>query len=107
MSTTTFHLGTPTLQFDGQPATHCPDELLQRYEALIANQRMSWTEHLHLTRRLGAGGQGIVYLSQRRGTDSFTLPVAIKVFSPARYDDVRSYDEAMARIAQIAARVAQ
>ncbi|MBI3839814.1 MAG: serine/threonine protein kinase [Planctomycetia bacterium] len=107
MSTTTFHLGTPTLQYDGQPATHCPDELLDRYEALITGQRMSWTEHLHLTRRLGAGGQGIVYLSQRRGTDSFTLPVALKVFSPARYDDVRSYDEAMARIAQIAARVAQ
>jgi eukaryotic-like serine/threonine-protein kinase len=107
MSSTTFHLGTPTLQYDGQPASHCPDELLDRYEALIDNQRMSWTEHLHLTRRLGAGGQGIVYLSERRGTDSFTLPVALKIFSPARYDDVRSYDDAMARIAQIAARVAQ
>jgi eukaryotic-like serine/threonine-protein kinase len=107
MSTTTFHLGTPTLQYDGQPASHCPEELLDRYEALITGQRMSWTEHLHLTRRLGSGGQGIVYLSQRRGTDNFTLPVALKVFSPARYDDVRSYDEAMARIAEIAARVAQ
>ena len=57
---------------------------------------MSWTEHLHLTRRLGSGGQGVVYLSERRGTDNFTLPVALKIFSPARYDDARSYDEAMA-----------
>jgi len=107
MTSTTFHLGTPTLQYDGQPAVHCPSDLLDRYEGLIMGQRMSWTEHLHLTRRLGAGGQGVVYLSERRGTDNFTLPVALKIFSPARYDDVRSYDEAMSRIAQVAVRVAQ
>jgi serine/threonine-protein kinase len=107
MSTTTFHQGVATLAIDGQPATQCPDELCERYERLIDGQRMSWTEHLHLTRRLGSGGQGVVYLSKRRGTDNFTLPVALKIFSPARYDDARSYDEAMERIAQIAARVAQ
>ncbi len=105
--TTTFHLGVPTIDFEGQPATRCPDELLARYDDVIGNQRMSWTEHLHMTRRLGAGGQGVVYLSERRGTDDFTLPVAVKVFSPARYEDARGYDEAMARIARIAARVAQ
>jgi serine/threonine protein kinase len=105
--TTTFHLGVPTIDFEGQPATRCPDELLARYDEVIGNQRMSWTEHLHMTRRLGAGGQGVVYLSERRGTDDFTLPVAVKVFSPARYEDARGYDEAMARIARIAARVAQ
>jgi len=105
--TTTYHLGVPTIDFEGQPATRCPDELLARYDEVIGNQRMSWTEHLHMTRRLGAGGQGVVYLSERRGTDDFTLPVAVKVFSPARYEDARSYDEAMARIARIAARVAQ
>ncbi len=107
MSTTTFHYGNPTLTVEGQAATRCPDELLARYDAVIGDQRMSWTEHLHLTRRLGAGGQGVVYLSERRGTDNFTLPVALKIFSPARYDDARSYDEAMGRIAEIAVRVAQ
>jgi serine/threonine protein kinase len=107
MSTTTFHYGSPTVTYEGQPAPHCPDELLERYDSVISDQRMSWTEHLHLTRRLGSGGQGVVYLSERRGTDNFTLPVALKIFSPARYDDARSYDEAMARIAEIAVRVAQ
>ncbi len=107
MSTTTFHQGVPTLTVDGHAAAHCPDELLDRYESVISDQRMSWTEHLHLTRRLGSGGQGVVYLSERRGTDNFTLPVALKIFSPARYEDARSYDEAMARIAEVAARVAQ
>jgi serine/threonine-protein kinase len=33
--------------------------------------------------------------------------VALKIFSPERYEDSRGYDEAMARIAQVAARVAQ
>ena len=68
---------------------------------------MSWTEHHRLIRPLGSGGQGIVYLSERRGTDSFTLPVALKIFSPERYEDERDYDDAMGRIAQVAAHVAQ
>ena len=33
--------------------------------------------------------------------------MALKIFSPERYEDARSYDEAMGRIAQVAARVAQ
>src|SRR4051794_17856292 len=99
MSTTTFQQGARTLNFQGQPVEHCPDELLQRYEEVINAQRMSWTEHSRLTRRLGAGGQGVVYLSERRGADNFTLPVALKIFSPARYEDARAYDDAMARIA--------
>jgi len=107
MSSTTFQLGSPTLTIDGHPAIKCPDELLERYQAVLDDQRMSWTEHLKLTKRLGSGGQGVVYLSERRGTDSFTLPVALKIFSPARYEDARSYDEAMGRIAKVSARVAQ
>jgi serine/threonine-protein kinase len=107
MSTTTFHHGTPTLTVDGHQSNKCPDELMERYQAVLDGQRMSWTEHLHLIRRLGSGGQGVVYLSERRGTDNFTLPVALKIFSPARYEDSRCYDEAMGRIAQVAARVAQ
>ena len=49
----------------------------------------------------------MVYLSERRGTDNFTLPVALKIFSPERYEDDRAYDEAMGRMAQVAAHVAQ
>ena len=56
---------------------------------------------------LGSGGQGVVYLTERRGTDGFTLPVALKIFSPERYEDERAYDEAMGRMAQVAGRVAQ
>jgi serine/threonine-protein kinase len=46
-------------------------------------------------------------LSERRGADNFTLPIALKVFSPEHYEDTRGYDTAMNRIAHVAARVAQ
>lgn len=107
MSTTTFLPENGTLTIGGHPASRCPDDLLMRYQRLVDEQRLSWTVHHRLIKELGYGGQGIVYLSERRGADNFTLPVALKVFSPERYEDARSYDEAMGRIAQIAARVAQ
>jgi eukaryotic-like serine/threonine-protein kinase len=107
VSTTTFFEGSGTRTWGGHQAVRCSDELLQRYQAILQVQRLSWTEHHRLTRLLGSGGQGVVYLSQRRGTDAFTLPVALKIFSPERYEDERTYDEAMGRMAQVAAHVAQ
>jgi eukaryotic-like serine/threonine-protein kinase len=107
MSSTTFLQPQATLCIDGQKPKRCPDVLLEKYRQLVAEQRMSWTEHHRLLRLLGAGGQGVVYLSERRGTDHFTLPVALKIFSPLHYEDDRGYDEAMGRIAAVAARVAQ
>lgn len=107
MSTTTFIEGFATRTWGGSPASHCSEELFGRYREIIEEQRLSWTEHHRLIQLLGAGGQGVVYLSERRGTDHFTLPVALKIFSPERYPSDRAYDEAMARIAQVSARVAQ
>ncbi|MGQ9574744.1 MAG: serine/threonine-protein kinase [Thermoguttaceae bacterium] len=107
MSTTTFYQGSVTRTLGGHLARRCPDELMARYRALIEQERLSWTEHHRLIRPLGSGGQGVVYLSERRGTDNFTLPVALKVFSPERYEDDRAYDEAMGRIAHVAAHISQ
>ncbi|MCE5269603.1 MAG: serine/threonine protein kinase [Planctomycetaceae bacterium] len=106
MSTTTFLEGSATRTWGGHPAV-CSDKLLNDYREMVAEQRLSWTEHHRLLSLLGSGGQGMVYLTERRGTDSFTLPVALKIFSPERYENERAYDEAMARMAEIAARVAQ
>ena len=82
-------------------------DLTQRYRALLNESRLSWIETHRLGRRLGSGGQGVVYLGERLGADQFTLPVALKVFSPAGYEERRAYDEAMARMARVAVRVAQ
>lgn len=108
MSTTTiFHQASATQTWGGHYTGRCPDELLGQYREIVEKRRLSWTEHHRLIRPLGSGGQGIVYLSERRSTDNFTLPVALKIFSPERYEDERAYDEAMGRIAHVAAHVAQ
>ena len=92
---------------DGPPLFDGPDGLVARYRSILDQPRLDWTERHLLLRRIGAGGQGVVFLGERRGADGFRLPVALKVFSPERYEDDPTYDEAMARMARVAARVAQ
>jgi serine/threonine-protein kinase len=86
-----------------EPAGSLPD---QRIAALVEKSTIAWSANHHLIRRLGAGGQGIVYLADRLGADGWEVPVAIKFFSPAPYPTMRAYVDDMARIAQVLARVA-
>lgn len=96
----------PTLTQGGhqQPA---PVELVARYDKIVREGKLSWTTHHGLLKLLGTGGQGVVYLTELRGADHFTVPVALKIFSPKAFADARSYSDSMARIAHVAARVAQ
>ncbi len=104
---TTIIQGTRTITFGGHEPKRCPTDLYDRYEQLLEGQHLGWTEHLRFRRLLGTGGQGVVYLSDRRGCDGFTLPVALKVFSPERFSSEQAYDMAMGRIAQVACSVAK
>ncbi len=97
----------PTVTQGMSPELGRCKELCQRYDQVLHEKRHSWTSHLRLLKKIGAGGQGVVYLTERRGSDSFTLPVALKVFSPARYATPMHYDSDMARIGRVAATVAQ
>ncbi len=91
-----------------EPPRHFGErDLVARYRAILDGPRLDWVEHQRLLRRLGSGGQGIVFLGERCGADGFRLPVALKVFSPERYADDEAYDAAMARMARVAARVAR
>jgi serine/threonine-protein kinase len=47
-----------------------------------------------------------VFLSERRGADGFTLPVALKIFSAERYRTPEDYDADMERMGRVAGRVA-
>ncbi len=107
MLTTTRHDVHPTITHGGRPAPIVPNELVAHYQEILREGRLNWTNHLQLLKLLGEGGQGVVYLTELRGTDGFTLPAALKIFSPERFDDVCSYDEAMGRVARASARVAQ
>ena len=63
--------------------SHQPDPvMLDRYQRVLHEQRLTWTEHHCFIKLLGAGGQGVVYLSERRGTDKFTIPVALGIIEP-------------------------
>ena len=104
---TTILQGTRTITFNGEQSRRCPNELFERYDRLLNTQYIGWTEHLRFRRLLGRGGQGLVYLTDRRGSDGFTLPVALKVFSPERFSCQLSYDRAMERIAEVASCVAK
>lgn len=92
----------------GRTGVAClPQDVLSRYERLLDEPRLNWLESHRVLRRIGSGGQGIVFLSERIGTDQFRLPVALKVFSPERYGDFPAYEEAMGQMAEVALRVAQ
>ena len=108
MLSTTYHDLQATMTRGHSTASADADaELVARYQRLVKSKYFPWTVHSHFQRRLGSGGQGIVYLTEHRGADGFTVPVAVKVFTPERYDDARAYDEAMVRIAQVSALVAR
>lgn len=82
-------------------------ELEQQYQKLLDNHILQWTNRRTFTRCLGVGGQGVVYLSAREGADGFKIPVALKLFSPKRYEAAQAYQQEMARQSQVAARVAR
>ncbi|WP_422923561.1 serine/threonine-protein kinase [Singulisphaera sp. PoT] len=108
-------LPTTISSFDGKesmilnenPTAGGPADLMERYGAVLEESRFSWINSHRMVRRIGSGGQGVVYLCERLGSDQFTLPVAVKVFSPERYEDAPAYDYGMAHMARVAVRVAQ
>ncbi len=97
----------PTVTQHGEMVEGQCVELCKRYDEILSEKRHSWTTHLRLLQRLGSGGQGVVYLTERRGSDGFTLPVALKVFSPERYATPSHYDSDMSRMGRVAAKVAR
>jgi serine/threonine-protein kinase len=99
-STASYHPAPPAR------ATPRHGSLLARYEALLDTGSLRWAAYCRDLRPLGKGGQGVVFLGRRQGADGFTLPVALKIFSPESYRDADAYDEDMGRVAAVAARVA-
>jgi len=103
-------ISTTVSQFDSPktPRTFDADgaALLNQYETLLKSDAVKWAAEYRKIRILGKGGQGVVYLSERLGTDLFQLPVALKFFSPESYRDVPAYRADMLHIADISSRVA-
>lgn len=82
-------------------------ELQNRYAGLLMKPGIRWTSERLFLKRLGTGGQGSVMLAERRGAALFSIPVALKFFSPAAFDSHESYDIEMHRLAEVSAIVAR
>ena len=80
--------------------------LSARYQAILKERSLAWVAQHQLVQVLGSGTQGVVFLSSRQGAENFCFPVAVKVYSPERYLDSRSYEEATLYMGRVAMRVA-
>ena len=81
-------------------------ELSQAYRAMLDGGWVGWDASRPFLKPLGTGGQGVVYLSERSGVEGFKIPVALKVFSPDRFDRPSAYAREMSRLAGVASLVA-
>lgn len=93
-------------QMGGSPG-NCSEPLRNSYYALLNRQTVAWSEDIRFKETLGQGGQGVVFLGERLGTDGFVLPVAFKVFSPERFPNDALYDEEMSYMASLSSKIAR
>ncbi len=77
------------------------------YSALLLRRGLDWTSERTFIKRLGIGGQGCVMLAERRGVASFSIPVALKFFSPLAFESQLKYEQEMHRLAEVSAIVAR
>lgn len=74
--------------------------LLLQLEAYEHLDMLSWTSNYRLTKMLGRGGQGTVYLTEC--LNEHNLRRAMKFFSPEPYGSPEAYQEDMQRMAHVA-----
>ncbi len=68
---------------------------------------VSWQVTYRLIRKLGSGGQGVVYLADRVGAHDVSFRLALKIFSPDPYESREQYDLEMARLARVGMKLAR
>ena len=81
--------------------------LTGEFNEIVHRERVAWQVEYHLVKRLGSGGQGIVFLADRAGAFGVSFRLALKFFRPANYPDVDAYREEMARLARLAMKLAR
>jgi eukaryotic-like serine/threonine-protein kinase len=81
--------------------------LCRRYEQLSQGDLPESAFDFRLTRKLGEGGQGVVRLTECRGSDGFQNGhLALKMFSPHLYPSVQLYEADMHRMGRVASIIA-
>jgi len=77
-------------------------QLTERYQQMVGEPLISWTSRYRLLRKLGSGGQGIVFLAERLASYDISMLVALKFFSPKEYKSIEFYNSDMERLARLA-----
>lgn len=77
------------------------------YQQILGQGSIRWLADRPFLKVIGSGGQGTVMLAERRGAGSFCLPVALKFYSPRRFESVGDYDAEMARMSEVTSQVAR
>ncbi|MCA9090428.1 MAG: serine/threonine protein kinase [Planctomycetaceae bacterium] len=102
---------TRAFAFDGEgllPPDSLPIiQLNDRYNEIITQDVVDWTIRYRLLNRLGAGGQGVVYLTDREGAFGANFRLALKFHRPEGYPTEAAYRQEMSRMARIAMEVAR
>lgn len=83
------------------------NKLNERYNHIVSQDSVSWEIGYNFVRKLGAGGQGIVYLTDREGAFGVNFQLALKFHRPDGYPTEASYRQEMARMARIAMEMAR
>ena len=101
----TEHVHTPTATYDPHFAEGL--QLTQHYRDLVSRDDVAWEVSYRLLRKLGSGGQGIVYLADREGAFDVSFRLALKFFRPDRYRSVADYRTDMSRLARLAMKLSR
>lgn len=83
------------------------EDLSRRYDEIVASKEVTWDMTYRLISKLGAGGQGVVFLADRSGAFDVSFPLALKFYRPDGYPSVDTYRREMGRMARVAMETAR
>ncbi|MBL4883665.1 MAG: serine/threonine protein kinase [Planctomycetaceae bacterium] len=81
--------------------------LSAQYQDFQKRSDVSWEVTYRLIKKIGEGGQGVVYLADRVGAHGASFRLALKIFSPDPYQSHEMYDQEMARLARVGMKLAK
>ncbi|HVJ66659.1 MAG TPA: serine/threonine-protein kinase [Caulifigura sp.] len=101
----------PTLAYEPAPRAEPAltgdfQQLGDEFQRMLQRDEVSWEQSYDLVERIGAGGQGVVFLADRAGAFDVKFRLALKFFRPDGYSSIKAYRDEMARLARVAMELA-